>query len=695
MKTSIYTGDPVARNMRSVLGYDRLDLDDDVIYDMNTYRHWGGFVLRDEPTIQVWTRQKDDGNLEYYIPEVKDGKTVKEPEKVVDPKDVFYTCSKGGKDGPPRYGVRSLFNYMYAVHDTPQYSLHTNTPVLDTQKIRATMKEYGDCSIKSLVDATRSGKMGMASYDYSDFMYCKYLGQASNNYLITLRRFPYPAGDHINYTMHGTDPAESGNSSGANGSNQHLYDVGRLVTWMGTPGNKLEDILKYNVLMPYKELNSTIETTSTNGSETGGLMGTILNMTSASYAHKVLKGQTGSGTISHLQTALSAIPGPTRWLSRGVAGPPHEPPFNLDRNKNYGPVDAITKTHMRRPVSEGGIEFNQEISLVFDYELRSYDGINTRQAFLDLLANVLAVTYTNAKFWKGMYMGTGVSANSLFSNLPIYKLNIMEASWTQIQDAALGSLSMIGSALNGGKPITGKEDWINALINLGKNLLGVLAGGALNKLGRPERQAVNSLLSDAPVGLWHLTIGNPKHPIMSMGNMILDDVTITHYGNLGLDDFPTGLKVEIKLKHAMPRDAAGVEQMYMMGDYRIYQPMDTDIEKLYSTSSSPQRIQSELNKMYDDSKKIGEELSELKDQGNDWIQSRQTELKERERRTADLLREQEIVKNLEFLDSNNQSGATGLSEEERWARAGVTMWRIDAATVGVAEGTWGNQKVTN
>jgi hypothetical protein len=81
------------------------------------------------------------------------------------------------------------------------------------------------------------------------------------------------------------------------------------------------------------------------------------------------------------------------------------------------------------------------------------------------------------------------------------------------------------------------------------------------------------MLNFAPTGVWHLMIGNPKHPIMSMGNMFLDGCTIEQYGPLGFDDFPTGLKVTITLKHGMPRDNLKIEQMYMNGDFRIYQPL--------------------------------------------------------------------------------------------------------------------------
>jgi hypothetical protein len=92
---------------------------------------------------------------------------------------------------------------------------------------------------------------------------------------------------------------------------------------------------------------------------------------------------------------------------------------------------------------------------------------------------------------------------------------------------------------------------------------------------------MNSLLSPAPVGLWHVTVGNPFHPIMSIGNMILDKTTITHTGPLGLDDFPTGLKVTCELKRAKGRDKRDIEKLYMHGINRIYSHLGSEIEELY------------------------------------------------------------------------------------------------------------------
>ena len=95
---------------------------------------------------------------------------------------------------------------------------------------------------------------------------------------------------------------------------------------------------------------------------------------------------------------------------------------------------------------------------------------------------------------------------------------------------------------------------------------GDAAKGALkNALGRPAFYAMNSLLSGDNVGLWHLTIGNPKNPIAVMGNLILENAEIIHSGPLGIDDFPTEIKVVCTLKHARSRDATEIGKMYTKG----------------------------------------------------------------------------------------------------------------------------------
>lgn len=47
----------------------------------------------------------------------------------------------------------------------------------------------------------------------------------------------------------------------------------------------------------------------------------------------------------------------------------------------------------------------------FSYKLRAYDNINPKSAFLDLLGNILTVTYRKGTFWGGKSEILGAKPN--------------------------------------------------------------------------------------------------------------------------------------------------------------------------------------------------------------------------------------------------------------------------------------------
>lgn len=514
-------------------GMDELWLDREASRELNTYRNFNEFALPVEPVIYP-----------------------KDPDNLTEEEKNYFIFKESDKT---QFTARhSLFNPWHGVANNAWYQVYGNTPLLDTPGNRQIIRMRSDCSVKALVNESEAGHMGRAIYNYADFMFCTHLGKISNNYLITLRRFPYPCGDHINYTLQGDQADEY---------NGHAPDIGRLVTWMGTPGNDMSGILKYKVLMPYKEMSAQIQDASgTDGND--GFLGGMMSLASKSNQSKVVRGIDGGGAINATRSILSTAG--FGKISNLMKGPSNtEWAYHRDQSKAYGPVDSIAKTSIRSGPEEGGLEFEHTISLTFDYTMRAYDGINAKAAFLDLLGNILAVTYTDAGFWGGAIHGSGAGQSNVFANLPIFNMKD-PISLSGVGDAMLSSIKDIGSAFNNGSPINGISDLMNAAKNLGKGMLNAGIGSFLNSIGRPVKQGMNSLLTQAPTGLWHLTIGNPRHPIMSMGNMKLTGVEIEHYGPLGLDDFPTGIKVVISLTHAMPRDRMMIENMYNSGDNRIY-----------------------------------------------------------------------------------------------------------------------------
>ena len=549
---SVYTTNKPSNGTQvigSVIKKDRLQLlDKETAYELNTYRNWGQTLLEIEPIITG-----------------KDSKG----EVLAKPMSVPVT--------------KSIFNNINATPLMDKIRVANNIPMLDTPETRKQIRDKSVCTVKELVRASAAGEMGRAIYNYSDFMYCKHLGKIPNNYLITLRRFPFPCDDHINYIEYGQNKDE-------NDILQHSHDIGRMVTWLGTPGNEMSNILKYNYNMPWKSISANIQEQQNTGDGDGGLLNTLFNASSSQYQQQVADGVAGSNGLILMQNLMGGQD--SRLGSRIGAGAPYASAEWLkmhDQNKIYGPLDVIADSYIREDTKggNGGLKFSQEISLVFDYELRSYDGINGKAAFLDLLGNILTVTYTTGTFWGGSIRMYGAHQSNVFANLPIYKSGTNVDNFVDRLSASFETVW--GQFKN--------VDFMSVIKGFGNMLI----GGILNKLGRPHKIAFQSMLSPMPTGPWHVTIGNPKNPIMMMGNMILDSAEIEHYGPLGLDDFPTGIKITVKLKHGKPRDQIGIEKMYLMGDNRIYLPAGKDIIKLYSECKDYKNNGEEMNYKFKES----------------------------------------------------------------------------------------------
>lgn len=455
-----------------------------------------------------------------------------------------------------------------------------NAPLTDGAATRKKMKHYNDCTIKSLVDASARGHLGRNMFSYSDFMYCKYLGRLSNNHLITLRRFSYPVDDYISSAGIGKGRKRK------HAQSKNASSVGCMVTWFGTPGNNLEDILKYSVAMPFQEKSAKLEDSQVDAdSGPGGIFNAMAAMMDGTYMKQYSEGK--SGTLVNKYA--------NQILGHNALG---DPPYTAkdynnfrDSNKAYGPIDRTKTTHIR---GEDGLKFDMSFSLTFDYELRAYNGINGKQAMLDLVSHILAVVYQTGSFWGGGYRGGGAHQNNVFTNLNIFKgknqtfTDYVNAFANDFQTLkARAANTAFGKAITNiseGNVKEGIMDAVNALLGALNKLGGMLISGALNTLGRPQKVMLNSALTAAPVGFWHVTIGNPKAPIMSIGNLIIKNATINHYGPLGLDDFPTGLKVVVELNRGKSRDIREIEKLYTGGNDRIYASMGPKIFDMYKNA---------------------------------------------------------------------------------------------------------------
>ena len=498
--------------------------------------------------------------------------------------EVFEGTEKDGKGNTVKNRIYkyntvaspSLFNPFYAITST---GISPGVPLLDNiankTNTKATkidgselnwpinLEALDDCSIANLVKLSneKDSILGQARYKYSDFMYCKDVGKISNNHLITLRRFSAPVRDNI-YQYTGIDKDTS---------NQVPGDIGRLVTWFGTEDNKLEDILKYSFHASWKEMEAGIqdEINSEENDPARGLTGGLVNLMNNKHAASFDKGINASAFKQLLgDDASDYDTGP-------YADNPAVNGRRFDKHKIYEPNDSIRSKYQY----EGNLKFSHEFTLTFRYKLRGYDNINGKTAMLDLLGNILAVTYRKGKFWPGEQRLIGAPQNKQGWDKAIAMQNTaISASGTFIGKLCNGGTlaDAASSAMNviqGANLVDNLKEGAKTILNNLKagGLQSIFSGLIKNALGRPAVYAFDSLLTEGETGFWHVTIGNPLNPIASIGNLIIDgDVEISHSGPLGLDDFPTEITVKVPLKHAMPRDSVDIQRMFTKGRRSIY-----------------------------------------------------------------------------------------------------------------------------
>lgn len=474
----------------------------------------------------------------------KDGKPLKEKS----PKTIDF------KPMVTKQGTPSLFNryelfYFDNFSNSPsgKGEDYFDSPNRLTEKIQSASKISHHAAVirnptsQNLINWSKSvsaGDVGTGAveYDWPDFLWCKNYGVVPNNYMVTLRRFAIPAADDL-----------------FNPGKQPGPDIARMITWVDGEVNKWESVgLKFSTSVTWRKLESETQSINMSGESSeygnegnalGGALGSVFKLFAKATDTTKAQAQRSQG-------------------NRQAIDPYH------DTQKVHGPIDVIKEMMVR----DKGINFEQTFNLTFEYELRSIDGINPKIAFMDLLANVMQLTATKATFWGGeiKYWGGQNHRNVSPVGNPELAAN---GDYKGYINSVFKNVSSKLETLAKGEDIWSVAGISNILQGMGGNLLDGIVGGGLDKMGRPAAVAVNSLLSGADTGHWHVMVGNPANPIISVGNLILEKTDIDFDGQLGPDDFPSKLKVVCTLKPARPRDRNGILDMFHRNG-RIYTTTD-------------------------------------------------------------------------------------------------------------------------
>ena len=456
-------------------------------------------------------------------------------------------------------GVRSKFNSwsLFKYLNQPGISDPKDVAFNDYSKT-VTSDDLINPTANRIINYAANLKSLSVNYKHNDFLATEHFGTISNDYMITLRRFAYPVPDDIvNTSDYQTGKTEAVDIT--------QPDLARAITWLSPAlGNDLKDVLKFAYKFKWKDAESSMQELNAGTAQNKrGAVGSLID---------------GSSLFSAIESGVNGYSAEAakRKKSRGDG---YDAMSSTYPNHVYGPLNVIKKVLVR----EQGLEFEQSFPLNFYYDLKGYPGTSPRIAFMDVMSNLLALTYNNAPFWGGgarWVGGSGASSTGKpfgdyeklrSGDYSGFATSLVDGFSEKYSGAFAGVVNAIGSA--GSSLFNGQ--FSEALNKLGdsKILDNVIGGGLMKLLGGPGAQGgqtAAAFLTGDPTGQWHITIGNPMSPILVCGNLALESSELSFEGPLGFEGFPTKMKLSVTLKPARPRDKAEIESMFNAGKGRFY-----------------------------------------------------------------------------------------------------------------------------
>lgn len=420
----------------------------------------------------------------------------------------------------------------------------------------------------ALISWGQGDPYGRTPYQFTDFVFSKYWNRIPNNRLITLRRYAAPILDNLKF------PGMNANSQDTSPVTAFPPMATAITYFGGDSGNSLNNIIKFTTGVQWEELQGdvwsvTADTVADSRSGPGAIFGGLATFS------EMLNVAGGKVSIENLLNQGQLPPDPYK-----------DGPYE---NRVMGPINRIDKVMKRKP----GMAFEWDgLSLTFEYVARPVGGINPKAVLLDILSNFLVMGSASAQFfggahrfmanpakypfiggqagiekwYKGDFVGWGVDTINQFT-APGAGVGTVASSVLENFQAALAKL-FSGDGF----------DVVGAFTSLMSGATGKIIGSQLAKKSGgqiPYLSGLRAILTGEPVGEWHVTIGNPLNPIAMIGNLICEGITVEFNEELGPDDFPTEMKIVVKLKHAMARDRDAIESIFNRGMGRIYSLPDS------------------------------------------------------------------------------------------------------------------------
>lgn len=364
-------------------------------------------------------------------------------------------------------------------------------------------------SVSSLIDYT--SKYPSMRLLASDFAYLKNLGVFPNNRLMIARRFPSAVSDDLT-TIKSTP-------------------LSTLISWV-PDGN---DFISMSFGEEWVDADTSIKE--------------VLNEIGKDIT------TTGIGNIGAAGGNVVPLPGFMEGLQykvmkeMGIVNDGDEIPA--------GNPNLIRQAKMRKTFKDdekaNGVKCDFEITMVVEYEQKFINGIDPTLVYFDIVSNILSFGTSDSYFQFNSKFASAASRiitdlisgdlNKIADAIGKFVTSLVKA----IQSVANELLSAMSKASSSASDDGG--GFLRSLISGATPVLKETVGKVIKKY-KLRLMGIANALTGTNSAPWHITIGNPKKPLFSSGDMLPSDIKLTMGAILSYNDLPQTIRAEITLKNA-------------------------------------------------------------------------------------------------------------------------------------------------
>lgn len=375
----------------------------------------------------------------------------------------------------------------------------------------------------------------------ADFAYLKDIGVYPNNRLMIARRFPAPVGNDLT-AFTGAAPTP----------------LATLISWVGNDN----DFIEISFAEIWEEADASFETILND-------MGKDLAVTDDNRA-----GMSKTGT--KLAEGLGSIPLPglmeglqqKLFVALGISDPA--------KNDLILPIadpNLIREARQRKVLEKGkagsGLKTDFKIKMNVKYEQKYINGVDPTLVYFDIIGNVLSFATSDARFQFNESFASGTSGilKDLISGDVGALTKTIETFISKFTEVLTEQVKNITDMI---KNIANKKTTTEENKSITNDAFKLTVGAIVGKYKEKIKGVIAALTGVASTP-WHITIGNPKRPVFSSGDLYMDNVSLKLGPVLSYNDLPASIEIDFELKNARALGAQEIFNRFNTGRARTYQ----------------------------------------------------------------------------------------------------------------------------